>query len=65
MKARELRELGAEELGARIREKAKELADMRLKHKSGVVVEKPVRMRGMRKEIARMLTVQNEQRRAK
>jgi len=65
MKARELRELGTEELDIRIREKAKELADMRLKHKSGVVVEKPVRMRGMRKEIARMKTVQNQQRRAK
>ena len=65
MKARELRELGAEELGLRISEKTKELADMRLKHKSGVVVEKPVRMRGMRREIARMLTVQNQQRRAK
>jgi large subunit ribosomal protein L29 len=65
MKARELRELGAEELGVRIREKSKELADMRLKHNSGVVVEKPVRMRGMRKEIARMLTVQNQKRGAK
>jgi large subunit ribosomal protein L29 len=65
MKARELRELGTEELDVRIRERAKELADMRLKHKSGVVVEKPVRMRGMRKEIARMKTVQNQQRRAK
>lgn len=65
MKARELRELGAEELDVRIREKAKELADMRLRHKSGIVVEKPVRMRGMRKEIARMKTVQNQQGRAK
>jgi len=65
MKARELQELGADELDQRIREKAKELADMRLKHKSGVVVEKPVRMRGMRREIARMKTVQTQQRRAK
>jgi large subunit ribosomal protein L29 len=65
MKAREIRELGAEELDLRLREKAKELADMRMKHKSGIVVEKPVRMRGMRREIARMLTVQEQQRRAK
>jgi len=65
MKASELRELGADELEQRIREKAKELADMRLKHKSGAVVEKPVRMRGMRREIARMKTVQTQQRRAK
>jgi len=65
MKARELRELGADELSQRIREKAKELADLRLRHKSGVVIEKPVRLRAMRKEVARMKTVQNEQRRAK
>jgi len=65
MKARELRELGAEELDVRIREKSKELAEMRLRHKSGLVVEKPVRMRGMRREVARMKTVQNQQRRAK
>ena len=62
MKANELRELGADELSQRIREKAKELADMRLKHKSGSAVEKPVRMRTMRREIARMKTVQNERR---
>lgn len=62
MKANELRELGAEELEQRIREKAKELADMRLKHKSGTAIEKPVRMRTMRREVARMKTVQNERR---
>ena len=62
MKANELRELGAEELDQRIREKAKELADMRLKHKSGAAIEKPVRMRTMRREVARMKTVQNERR---
>ncbi len=62
MKANELRELGAEELEQRIREKAKELADMRLKHKSGAAVDKPVRMRNMRREVARMKTVQNERR---
>jgi large subunit ribosomal protein L29 len=62
MKPTELRELGAEELEQRIREKAKELADMRLKHKSGTAVEKPVRMRTMRREVARMKTVQNERR---
>jgi large subunit ribosomal protein L29 len=62
MKANELRELGAEELEQRIREKAKELADMRLKHKSGAAVDKPVRMRTMRREVARMKTVQTERR---
>ena len=62
MKPNDLRELGAAELDQRIREKAKELADMRLKHKSGAAIEKPVRMRTMRREVARMKTVQNERR---
>ena len=57
MKARDLRELGAEELDQRIREVSQELGDMRIKHRSGTGVEKPVRMRTMRHEIARMKTV--------
>ena len=59
MKTNELKELGAEELAAKIREARKELADLKLKLASKVEVEKPVRMRAMRREIARMLTVQN------
>jgi large subunit ribosomal protein L29 len=62
MKINELRELGADELAQRIREKTKELFDMRLKHKSGTAVDKPVRMRIMRREIAQMKTIQNERR---
>ena len=58
MKTNELKELGAEELEAKIREARKELADLKLKHASGGDVEKPGRMRLMRREIARMLTVQ-------
>ena len=60
MKARELRELGASELDQKIREVSQELNDMRIKHKSGAGVEKPVRMRTMRREIARMKTVKAE-----
>ena len=59
MKTNELKELGADELAAKIREVRKELADLKLKHASKVDVEKPGRMRFMRREIARMLTVQN------
>ena len=59
MKTNELKELGADELAAKIRELRKELADLKLKHASKVDVEKPARMRFMRREIARMLTVQN------
>jgi large subunit ribosomal protein L29 len=57
MKARDLRELGAAELDQRISETSQELNNLRIKHKSGVGVEKPVRMRTMRHEIARMKTV--------
>ena len=60
MKTNELRELGADELEAKIREARKELADLKLKHTSGGDVEKPGRMRLMRREIARMLTIQAE-----
>lgn len=59
MKTNELKELGADVLAAKIREVRKELADLKLKHASKVDVEKPARMRFMRREIARMLTVQN------
>ena len=59
MKTKELKELGAEELAAKISETRKELADLKLKLASKVDVEKPVRIRLMRREIARMLTVQN------
>jgi large subunit ribosomal protein L29 len=60
MKTNEMRELGSDELAAKIREARKELADLKLKHASGGDVEKPGRMRQMRREIARMLTIQAE-----
>ena len=60
MKAKELRELPADELAAKIREAKAALADMRVRHASKAEVEKPGRMREMRRHIARMLTVQNE-----
>ena len=60
MKTKELEELGAEGLAAKIRETRKELADLKLKLASKVEVEKPVRIRTLRREIARMLTVQNQ-----
>ena len=59
MKTNELKELSADELAAKITEARKELSDLKLKLASKVDVEKPARMRLMRREIARMLTVQN------
>ena len=59
MKTSELRELDAAALEAKIREARKEYFDLRIKFKSKAEVDKPVRMRFMRKDIARMLTVLN------
>ena len=58
MKTNELKELGVEELEAKIREVRKELNDLKLKLASKVDGEKPVRIRLLRREVARMLTVQ-------
>jgi ribosomal protein L29 len=57
MKTKELRELKAEELAGRIREVTQELRDLQLKHRTGEGADKPVRMRLMRREIARMQTI--------
>ena len=57
MKTNELKELGVQELEAKIREVRKELNDLKLKLASKVDVEKPVRIRLLRREVARMMTV--------
>ena len=59
MKTTELKELSADELAKKIATAKAELADLKLKHASKVEIEKPVRMRQMRRDIARMMTVQN------
>ncbi len=59
MKTRELRELKAEELAGRIREVSQELRDLQLKNRTGEGADKPVRIRTMRREVARMLTIAN------
>jgi len=59
MKTNELRELAADELAAKIRDARAELATLKIKHASKAEVEKPGRMRQMRRDIARMLTIQN------
>ena len=64
MKTNEIRELSADELAAKIAEVRKELDGLKLKHASGGEVEKPGRMRLMRRDVARMLTIQNEKAKA-
>ncbi len=61
MKARDLREMGVVELDQRIQEMTREMTDLRIRHKSGAGVDKPVRIRIMRREIARMQTVKAQQ----
>ncbi len=58
MKTNELKELGAEELAAKISAARKEIADLKLKLASKVDVEKPGQISQKRHELARMLTVQ-------
>ena len=57
MKTNELKELGADELEAKIKEVRKEFFDLKLRQASKVDVEKPVRIRLLRREVARMMTV--------
>lgn len=66
MKITEMRELSAEGLEQIISEKQNELKNLRLKHKStDGGIESPGRLAAMRREIARMLTVQNEKKAVK
>jgi large subunit ribosomal protein L29 len=64
MKAKELRELGADEMAQKIIDTQKEIASMRLKRASGVSVDNYGKIRGMRRDVARMLTIQAERAKA-
>lgn len=64
MKAKELREIGADEMAQKIRETKKEMSQMRMRRASGVSVENYGRIRGMRRDVARMLTIQTERAKA-
>jgi large subunit ribosomal protein L29 len=65
MKAREIRELGAEELAQKIRETTAEVASMRMRKASGVAVDNYGKIRGMKRDIARMHTILTERGRQK
>jgi len=60
MKAREIRDLKPEELDQRLRDTAQELRGLRLKHRTGEGADKPVRIRTLRRDVARLLTIQAE-----
>lgn len=60
MKAREIRELSAEELEQKLRETSKEVVSMRMRKLSGVAVDNYGKIRGMRRDIARIKTIVRE-----
>jgi large subunit ribosomal protein L29 len=63
-KAKDLRELGADELKLKLREQRENLFRLRIR-KEARQLENPVSIRLARKEIARLQTVVNEKGRAK
>ena len=62
MKAKELKELTPEELRHQYEENSKELFNLRVQQSTGQL-EKPSRLREVRREVARILTVMNERKR--
>jgi len=59
MKARELKELGVEELKAKLAEKRQELFNLRFQHGTAQL-EKTASLKAGRRDIARILTVLKE-----
>ena len=57
MKAKELRELSDGELAQKLRETSREVASLRMRKLSGVAVENYGKIRGMKRDIARMHTI--------
>jgi large subunit ribosomal protein L29 len=63
VKAAKVREMAAGELNKRAGEIREELFKLRFQHATGQL-ENPVRMRTLRRELARVITVRQEQARA-
>ena len=59
LKIKELRELSNKELETKIREAKKELFNLRMKQSTGTL-EKPSKIRELRKDVARMKTIIRE-----
>lgn len=63
MKANELQDLTSEELSEKLRETRKELFNLRFQHATGQL-DNPRKLKLIRRDIARILTAQNERRQA-
>lgn len=59
MTSKEIRDLSADEITAKVRASREELLQLRLRKQTGQV-EKTDRIRVLRKDIARLLTIQHE-----
>jgi large subunit ribosomal protein L29 len=59
MKINELRKLSTEELNKNIADAKRELLDLRLKNATGAL-EKPSKIKELKKDVARMKTIINE-----
>ena len=59
LKINEIRELSNKDLESKIRDAKKELFDLRMKQATGTL-EKPSKIKELRKEVARMKTVMRE-----
>jgi large subunit ribosomal protein L29 len=64
MKARELRDLTEEELKQRLDETKTELLNLRVQQSTGQI-EKAVRLREVRRDVARVLTIMSERAKVK
>ena len=63
MKAAELREITIEELGRKEQDLRRELFNLRFQQATGEI-ENPMRIRAIKKDIARVLTIANEKKSA-
>ncbi len=59
MTSKEIRDLSSDEITAKVRAAREELLQLRLRKQTGQV-EKTSQLRTLRKDIARLLTIQNE-----
>ena len=59
MKAKEIRELSAEELNQKLASRTEELFNLRFQHATGQL-ENPTRIKDVKKSIARIKTIQRE-----
>lgn len=59
MKVSEIRKLKSEEIEAKVRETKKELLNLRVKNATGSL-DKPSKLKELKKDVARMLTVLKE-----